>query len=270
MDTVNLTPMFITAEELIVYSASRDLAPPPGVPAAVAALAQSDCRQAILEYAARVLVTRGLSTGGGGEQTDVDMVLRLLCDPPARIVVGAGDGNGGKVAYQAFSLSAEVCAIQAWDALNLHAVVGRPLAEADAAVRAAARLDLVGLAGDGPKFALGRDEVDAAVGDGLAAVERLVAPHAGDSADGSVLAAALFGKGAGTSVIAEFRGDGGGWAEAYGWFGPGPDGAWLIRSEGLPGSAEGGGDLTVERVGRAGLEAVVDRTMSSTVGALIR
>ena len=268
MSPLNVAPILITAEELIVYAASRGLAPPSGVLPVLASLDQSDSRQAILDYAARVLVTRGV-VGDENDETpapDIDAVLHLMCAPRARVVIGASDGD--ITAYQAFSIDADHCVIQAWDALNLHGILTRPSSEALIAIQAASRLDLIGATTSHADFTLSRESVETAVGAGRDDVERLVSDQLTDVAAASSLVDALLGRGPGTSVMAE-RDDGGeGWADAFGWFGPGPDGAWLIRTSLLPGPEVDGADLLVKRVGRTEIEGILaDITATLTGGA---
>jgi hypothetical protein len=261
--------MFLTAEELVVYSASRDVLPPPGVLPVIESLRASPYREGVLELAARTLVTRGIPIGAKGADptADIDRILQIACSPQARVVVVAGQASEAR--FVALSLGDGTCVFQSWDQRNLHAFVEYSSDAALGAVFAVAETDAVGPADCNITLTIDEESRDAAVAQGPERVEAVVDSLATKVEDPAVkrsLVEAMAGEGPGVSMIFNATRSDGNWTDAFAWIGPTPSGAWFVRNSSLPGPDRAKGALTFSRVGRSEIEAAISHALSELVG----
>ncbi len=116
-------PFIITAEELFLFSLSRNLPYIPGVAAAMNSKADSAGLEPTLDLAARVLASRGIPPvlGEGQESnTPNETLLRLLCAPDLRVVVTIFDAKDSIVWDMVKSEGKAL--LHAWGRANEHLI----------------------------------------------------------------------------------------------------------------------------------------------------
>ncbi|NNN22405.1 MAG: hypothetical protein HKL80_10450 [Acidimicrobiales bacterium] len=116
-------PLIITAEELFLFSLSRDLPYIPGVPAAMNSKADSAGLEPTLDLAARVLASRGIPPAlGEGQESNSpnEVLLKLLCSPELRVVVSIFDAKDSIVWDMVKSNGKAL--LHAWGRANEHLI----------------------------------------------------------------------------------------------------------------------------------------------------
>ena len=251
----------VTGEELIVFAASRNLPPPPGILPLMNALADSSEQGAIYALAARTLISRGDTPPVSNEYSPgstIDALLTLVCTPAARVAVTSGSKDRAET--RVFGLQGDLGVIQAWNALDLHAVRGCREVEILSAIKAFCNLEDIGPRDSELCFSVGASVSSAAVEQGESAVKDLLRSATSDQMNAesvASLAAALVSGYRGTLLMFNRVSGESPYASAYEWIDPGPSGAWLI--EGFSSAEVNAKDdsLRFTRVGCSELTALV-------------
>lgn len=234
----------VTIEELLVFAAGHDLPLPPGGPHVAEALDADDSGRAVLEHAARALVARGVTLAPDGPvpgDPGLQALLTATCGPRTRIAVDVGGPEGSGLRAQVFSIAGGLAVVQGWDDLGLHYLYGRRTEEILDIVLGASALELVGAVpgvggASAVEMTVDAERLSQAATAGQAALDALVREAATGAEIGaddlSAIGEVVAGRTAGSTVLFNGSRLDPPWTAVVSWFSPGPDGAWLIGSEG--------------------------------------